>query len=436
MKISDVKSIFDELISTTSKTDKINIIKKNKDNKDFLFLLDMLLNPNNIFGLSTLKLNKKISPQLTHEGTLNVEDVFEYLLKHNTGTDYDINYIQNSLRAISRIHGAECAEFIEEIITKKLKIGCDVKLVNTAIPNLLPDFKVMLANKYFDKPEFVVGKEFTITTKLDGIRCVLIKHKGEVKLYSRQGQELVGLVDIENEAKNLMADDMNKLDNFVLDGELMILDRHKYPSKMQYKQTMKIVSKDGEKHGIQLLAFDTMPYPYFEKQECPISYSERRSILERFFSNLTYIKVVPALYSGKDTEKIDQFLKIARENGEEGIMININNASYSFKRTNNLLKVKVMQDCDLKIIGFVEGEGRLKGTLGAIVVDYKGNPLYVGGGYTIDDRANFWYNKDNLIGRVIKVRYFEETQNKDGVKSLRFPIFEELREMGKEVSYE
>lgn len=430
MDIIRVKRIFDQLSNTSSKLDKIKIIRDNKDNRTFLFLLDMLLNPEKIFGLSTTKLNKKLSRELTHEGTINIESLFDYLLKHNTGTDMNINYVQNSLRAISRTYDAECAKFIEGIITKKLKIGCDVKLVNTAIPNLLPDFKVMLAEKYFDKADYVEGKEFTLTTKLDGVRCILMKHKGEVKLYSRQGQRFLGLVDIENEIKKI------KSDNFILDGELMICDREKLPSKMQYKETIKIVTKDGEKHGIQLLAFDTMPYAEFERQKTIFSYSERREVLEKLFGNLEYIKVVPALYKGKDTEKIQEFLLQARNNGEEGIMININNAKYDFKRTKNLLKVKVMQDCDLEIIGFVEGEGKLKGTLGAIIVNYKGNPLNVGGGYSLDDRDYFWYNRNMLMGRIIKVRYFEETQNKEGIKSLRFPVFEELREEGKEESYE
>ena len=430
MDIIRVKRIFDQLSSTSSKLDKIKIIRDNKDNRTFLFLLDMLLNPEKIFGLSTTKLNKKLSRELTHEGTINIESLFDYLLKHNTGTDVNINYVQNSLRAISRTYDVECAKLIEGIITKKLKIGCDVKLVNTAIPNLLPDFKVMLAEKYFDKSDYVEGKEFTLTTKLDGVRCILMKHKGEVKLYSRQGQRFIGLVDIENEIKKI------KSDNFILDGELMICDREKLPSKMQYKETIKIVTKDGEKHGVQLLAFDTMPYAEFERQKTIFSYSERREVLEKLFGNLEYIKVVPVLYKGKDTEKIQEFLLQARNNGEEGIMININSAKYDFKRTKNLLKVKVMQDCDLEIIGFVEGEGKLKGTLGAIIVNYKGNPLNVGGGYSLDDRDYFWYNRNMLMGRIIKVRYFEETQNKEGIKSLRFPVFEELREEGKEESYE
>jgi len=429
MDLAKNKAIFDSLSNTNSKLEKIEILKANKDNKDFLFLLDMLLNPDNIFGISTNKLNKKFTIEITHEGNIDVKNLFKYLLKHNTGTDLDINYVQNSLRAISRIYGAEYATFIEEIITKKLKIGCNIKLVNTAIPNFLPDFQVMLANKYFEKPEIVDGKNFTITTKFDGIRCILIKNEGKITVYSRQGQKIDGLVDIVNELSNF------DCDNFVLDGEIMILDRKKFPSKIQYKKTIEIVTKDGEKHGVQLLAFDILSFKEFDNKKCTFSYAQRRYVLEKIFSKLNFVKVVPALYSGNDINKIGELLTRARKDGEEGIMINLNDAVYDFKRTNNLLKVKVMQDCDLEILGFQEGEGRFKDTLGAILVDYKGSILNVGSGFTSDERDYFWANRDKLVGRVIKVRYFEETQNKEGKKSLRFPVFDELREEGKEVSY-
>ena len=117
-------------------------------------------------------------------------------------------------------------------------------------------------------------------------------------------------------------------------------------------------------------------------------------------------------------------------------MINISDALYEAKRTKNLLKVKAMQDCDLKIIGFEEGTGKNKGTLGAVIVDYKGFAVKVGSGFTDEDRKYFWENKDKLFGRVITVQYFEETTNKkDNSLSLRFPVFLELREEGKEVSY-
>ena len=68
--------------------------------------------------------------------------------------------------------------------------------------------------------------------------------------------------------------------------------------------------------------------------------------------------------------------------------------------------------------------------------DYKGFEVKVGSGFTDEDRKYFWNNQNELLGRVITVQYFEETTNKkDNSLSLRFPIYRELREEGKEVSY-
>ena len=150
-----------------------------------------------------------------------------------------------------------------------------------------------------------------------------------------------------------------------------------------------------------------------------------------------WIRPVPILYRGEYNKEIVQKeldKQIALEH--EGVMVNINDAPYEGKRTKNILKVKAMQDCDLKIIGFEEGTGKNKGTLGAIIVDYKGFEVKVGSGFTDEDRKYFWNNQNELLGRVITVQYFEETTNKkDNSLSLRFPVYKELREEGKEVSY-
>ncbi len=105
-----------------------------------------------------------------------------------------------------------------------------------------------------------------------------------------------------------------------------------------------------------------------------------------------------------------------------------------FVYRHRLLKVKVMQDCDLAITGFEEGQGANAGTLGAVLVDYKGSTVGVGSGFTKEQRDFFWQNRNSLLGRVITVQYFEETTDAKGVPSLRFPVFRELREEGKEAS--
>jgi DNA ligase-1 len=94
-----------------------------------------------------------------------------------------------------------------------------------------------------------------------------------------------------------------------------------------------------------------------------------------------------------------------------------------------------MQDCDLEVIGFEAGKGKFEGTLGALVVDYKGTPVGVGSGLSDGDRRMFWDHQDEYLGRVVTIQYFEETHAADGKPSIRFPVFKELREAGKEVSY-
>jgi len=62
--------------------------------------------------------------------------------------------------------------------------------------------------------------------------------------------------------------------------------------------------------------------------------------------------------------------------------------------------------------------------------------LNVGSGMTDLQRDEFWACRDDLPGRVIEVKYKEESSDKKtGQYSLQFPIFVSLREEGKEESY-
>ena len=223
-----------------------------------------------------------------------------------------------------------------ELICKDLSIGADSKTINSIMPDLIPTFNVQLANKYFDKPDYVEGKEFAITTKIDGGRIIAIKENGQVSFFTRAGQKYEGLVDLEDEMYRLMPD------NCCLDGEITLLARGNLSSKEAYKETMKIVrTKDKEKHGIKMQVFDWMPAEDFKKQKCDMPYKYRRIVVNNLFDELTfrYFELLPLLYVGEDTSKIPEILEEEMANGEEGIMINVYDAPYEFKRTNSLLKV-------------------------------------------------------------------------------------------------
>lgn len=421
MQTLELFNEFTRLInSTNSRNQKMEILRTYRDSNVVRTYLHFVFNPYITTGISSKKLRKitNVRPEYL---PASVNDLCIYLQSNNTGRDIDIATCQQIL---SDLGNPELENLLEAIITKNLQLGIDAVTINKCIPDLIPTFNVQLANKYFDKPEYVEGKRFTLTTKIDGGRIIAIKKDGDVKFYTRAGQLYEGLVDLEQ----AFASDLFP-DNICFDGEITLLDPGTLTSKEQYKQTMKIVRKDGEKHGVKMRVFDMMPADDFLNQTSTRTYEFRRAALETLFSCLSceYFTILDNLYTGTDTNEIQRILNEQIANGEEGIMINICDAYYEFKRTNSLLKVKKMQDIDLRVIGYEEGSNSNKGKLGAFIVDYKGNQVKVGSGFSKELREEIWKNPDEYIGVMIAVQYFEETTNQNGGTSLRFPVFLDFR---------
>lgn len=407
-----------EIISSASRKHKQEVLTKYKEDEIIKQYLKIAYNPYIIFGISTKKLSKSVNVESTRVNT--VFELFDYLTTHNTGSDKDIKVCQELINNMDN----SIVKLLEELICKDLSIGCDAKTINSVIPDLIPTFNVMLAEKYFDKPERVEGKKFALTTKIDGGRIIALKENGQVSFYTRAGQKYEGLIELEEELKKITDD------NFMLDGELTLLDGRGLCSKDQYKETMKISRKDGPKTGLKMLVFDYMPVANFKLQKCPVSYSNRRANLSAMFdlNTFNYFELLPLLYVGSDASVISKYLDAAITDGQEGIMINIWDAPYEFKRTPNILKVKKMNTMDLQIIGFEEGTGRLVNTLGAILVKYKnGNVVKVGSGFSDSIRKEIWSNQEKYLNTIVEIKYFEETTNADGGESLRFPIFNDFR---------
>lgn len=430
--LEQFKRFYNEIIQNNSRKYKQEILRKYKDDEVVKRYLRIAFNPYVVYGISTKKLNTEVRSIASYiPKTSTVFELFDYLADHNTGTFAEILECQNALNAVAA-WDRDCSNLLASLICKDLSIGCDAKTINKEIPGLIPTFNVQLANKYFDKPEYVEGKTFALTTKIDGGRIIALKEDGKVSFYTRAGQKYEGLVDLEQEMAEKLPDGL------CLDGEITLLENEGVPSKEAYKQAMKITRSDGEKHGLKMIVFDAMLAEEFRNQRCDRVWEERRRALNMIFGSrdLTYFELLPVLYQGEDTEMILKYLDEAIANEQEGIMINLTLAPYEFKRTNYLLKVKKMSTLDLEIVGFEEGTGRLVGTLGAILVRYKnGNIVKVGSGFSDRLRTEIWSNRDEWLGNICEIQYFEETTNADGGESLRFPVFKDYRPDKTEADY-
>lgn len=428
--MKEILSMFNQIQATNSRNEKEKLFEQFKDNVTFREILKFVYDPYIVTGLSTKKIKKKVKdlPKAIH---LNIEQVMEYLREFNTGKDQDISVIQEYILR----QPEDQRELITQIVTKSLKLGATANTMNKVYgEGFINQFDVMLADKYFEHQDKVVG-EFIVTEKLDGMRCVIIKDSGSTTVFSRQGQPIEDLVEIMEESKRL-------LDGYVYDGELILRNDKRLVSKDLYRETIKVARKDGEKKNLIFNCFDMLPVEDFKNGKCDIRCSQRKNMISLALKGimvgapLQYIIEVPILYKGTDKEQIIKLLDEAIAKGQEGVMINMSNAPYSCKRTKDILKVKKMHDCDLKVISVEEGEGRNKGTLGRVNVEYKNNTVGVGSGFNDAMRTEVFNNPEKYIGKIAKIQLFEETTNsKDDKVSLRFPVFIEWRADKTEPSY-
>ena len=448
--INDLKAIIDEISAESSNNNKITILKKNADNEEFKKLLKFVYDDFIRTGLSVKTLNETPRSSVVttdYIGEYTLEGLMDYVKEHNTGTLSTVYLIQD----FASLFDDDTKQFIYQIFGKELKIGITAKTINKALgKGFIREFSVQLAHPYHKYTDKVPGSEFTLTQKLDGHRSVFIVKNGKGQFYTRKGLPISGL-DIQAEEAMKLAYILGNhgAEDFVLDGELLLANEDNLETKDLFRATSRILrSETVDKSNIQYNIFDALPTKEFEAGKSKDTFEVRKNFLTMFFEGMEYddpktfrhLHLVKNLYQGSDISMIKQLQHdLVEPNGWEGLMLNLNNEYYVTKRTSGLLKIKEFFDADVLVKDVFEGTGKLKGTLGGIIIDYKGYEIRVGSGFTDTDREYYWNNPDEIIGKIVDISYFEETHNQNNNDiSLRFPVFIEKRidKTFDDVSYE
>lgn len=439
MVLNRLNKLVQDLNDTTKRTEKENILSQYIQDKEIKDILYFLYNKYIVTGISEKKILRLKSSFISTDeikDEYNIFKLLDYIKIHNTGSDEDLKEV---LKCI--IYNKDYAQLIIKLITKDLKLGIQASTLNKVFgDNFIPTFDVMLAQKYFDDPDKLLpdGTEFILTTKLDGVRCVLINNSiTGPKFYSRQGQLIEQLVELEEEARNLPY-------GFVYDGELLLDNKLQLDSKDLYRATVKVTSADKDKQDLIFNVFDMLPLRDFQNGFCDKSAEQRKHELSNIinpngFSKFKFIKEVDILYQGDNKKAIEEHLERITNQGGEGIMINIANAPYECKRSKNLLKVKKMQTADVRVIALEPGTGKNYNKLGALRVEFIGpdGNIYtcsVGSGLSDEDRLSFWNHPELIEDKIIEIQYFEISSNQNGGYGLRFPVYKYIRDDKTEIS--
>lgn len=425
--MKEIIEIINQLRNENSTNGKIAILKGNANNENFKKVLYYTYNNSLQYGFSEKKLRELLAniTQLNEITWNNGFDMIEKLASEN---------INNSLRVdvitFLSTKSVEEQDLWIYILTKDLKCGISSKIINKAIPKLIPEFNIQQAYP-LDKYPFKKKEWFVLEEKLNGINCSYVNGI----MLSRQGKEIINLSHLTKELEQL------SFKNYYFNGELVRHNEGELTNGENFRETTSIVNSDAEdKTNIDLIVFDLLPLEEFYDGKSKLKYKDRLNQLKQLKQEaeekgLVHLYIPKIYYEGDDNTVIDKYLDQATREDKEGLMC-IKNGVWKNKRSSTILKVKKFMNADCEIIGYEEGTGRLEGKLGSFIIDYKGNKVNVGSGYTDDERIEFWQHRDDYIGRILQVKFKEESKDKKtGLVSIQFPIYQCIREIGKEVSY-
>lgn len=264
--------IFDLLKNTSGRNDKIKIIKQHKNDEDFKSDLIFLLDSSITTGISTSKLKKNVGviPEIEIEDERKLWNALkEWLIEHPTGSNREILACQKFLNSIPEEH----REFYEQMITKKLKIGCDYKTANEAIPNLIWTYETQQAFPISDKNRPKKGEWFSLSEKLNGINGGFLNGK----CLSRQGKEICGMQHIINELMAIGID----TNLYYVNGELIRDNVDNIPDEENFRLSTSIINSDAPyKTDIVLIFYEVIPIEQFYAGQSHSSYKDRLGLYE------------------------------------------------------------------------------------------------------------------------------------------------------------
>lgn len=439
-----IKEIFDELANEPGTNNKIEILKKYRDNK-LLSRVFYLANSKRIkFYIKQIPAYKTDSNH-----TYSLEEACNMLSKLSnrelTGHE-GIDYLSNILSSVRK----DDAYIIERIIDKDCKIGTGTTLINKIFPKLIEEtpymgaksYDVDLAKKIFDKKGYGYSD-----VKMDGRYCNAIIRSSDVELESRGGEP-----SILTGARFL--NELSKFKDCVLNGELTIPGISRYESngiiaslisignkilagKDTKKEISKFVSENKMSYqdaldSIQYTVWDTITIDEYFDAASSVPYYERRSNLIDLIKAAGSTKVV--LIESRKVETYEQAMVHFQEvlkSGEEGTILKSAHGKWKDGKPNWQVKMKLEMDVDLKITGFNYGT---KGTKNEHLISSftcessDGKVVTRPQGLKEDMMEFVTKNQDKLMGTILECKSCGLSHNSDGNYSLLHPAFIRLRD--------
>ena len=265
----------------------------------------------------------------------------------------------------------------------------------------------MLAKDYsLNKAVFPVYCQF----KYDGFRFLTKQEDdGSITGITRSTNDLPAVQHIKNQVKLLL----KNYPNIILDGEI-------YLGGVSFQEITRLAKKyrPNETENLEYHVYDLI-----NLDDLDMLFLDRYELLKKIVRTNPTVKLVNTVTCTTE-EEINNFDTNAINLGYEGTIVRNNSPYIIGHRSQDLMKLKQFEDTEFKIVGCKEGVGKFEGLATFILqndlTDATFDACPIG---TLEEKAEYWNNRDNYIGQLATVKFFGRSEK--GIP--RFPICKGFR---------
>ena len=440
-----IKIVIERLKNNNSATEKLKILSEYKNDKDIVKFFQYCYDSTKLYGASSKNI-VKYWQNYTPNYIANFDQAFDLF---ELCDDLNARKYTGNAALEKIITFIDCNKEYEDILLnffdRNMKIGVAVTQLNKAFGNVIHVYEVPLAQTYDEKKHYKYNlNDYVIQRKMDGVRVttfIQYNKKNDsifVKTMSRNGKEYTTLENVTDELTNLYKQSPFYGTNTVIDGEVCLVDED---GKEDWNGIVSEVRrKDYTVENPRYVMFDILTEDEFFGIRQSMNYTVRYSNLKKFLANSKDTKHLTTVFSVPYTTDSFERLKVMYVDNEkwEGFIFR-KNCPFKAGRSTDLLKYKLFKDAEFVVTGTINGEKLMlnnKGimenvnTCAALIIEYKGYPCQVGSGLSDEQRRLWFEHPEEIIGKVINVKYKQESHNQDGSVSLQFPILKTV--IGKE----
>lgn len=235
------------------------------------------------------------------------------------------------------------------------------------------------------------GTDWLYEVKWDGVRALFFIEHGGVRMFSRRGNA----IDQQYPELQKIVDAL-EADTAIVDGEIVCFDDNGVPSFQLLQNRIgagpKSAPKLAQSQPANFFAFDLLYLDGYDLRRTPLI--ERKQLLASILQPNSIFRL-----SEHFTGNGEELLAAVREKGLEGIVAKQAYSHYDSKRSREWVKVKVQNQQDFVICGWIEGERDYFGALALAYYDdgrlvYAGN---VGSGFTQESLKSVYQQMEPLV---------------------------------------